>query len=110
MKRWSFVLFSCAVLFGFKALAGVQFLPSASGSVGQLDASNAADRCKNAGYTYTSCGAGSYVLGRECPWNASYTDACCVNNILYTTNYCAGTSPDLSNPSCMPSGTICESN
>ncbi len=96
MRRILMIGFTMSFMLCFEAFAGVVFLPNASESIGLKGSAGNAERCKSAGYTYTSC-SGTWINSAQCPWNNSYYSACCIGGLKYTTSTCKGTSPNVDN-------------
>lgn len=89
------------------AYAGVTFLPSSSSSVGGGGYSNGYNnntqtpeiRCRNEGYTNTSCAQGMVLRG-ECPYSRSYYKSCCQAEYNYTKAECTNAGMRASRNSC----------
>lgn len=85
------------------ACAGVTFLPSSPSSVGGGGSNNNAQtpesRCRNEGYTNTSCAQGMVLRG-ECPYSRSYYKNCCQAEYNYTKAECTNAGMRASRNSC----------
>ncbi len=90
MKKLNLIFAVVLLLGATQASAGVTFLPAAEGAVGSTGGSGVADpaqRCRNQGYTLTSCGAGQILVG-ECPYDHSYFRNCCPEEYRFTKEEC----------------------
>ncbi len=97
MKKIAVLTLTLASLISLKALAEVQFLPEAtenkyikSPSVSLSDS----DRCRNAGYVYTSCEG---ALADECPYQNGFYKTCCPAGYTHSLSECTG---NISSGSC----------
>ena len=97
MKKTLILTLLLALFTSFSAKAEVQFLPEASENMYQKTSASASgdnDRCKNAGYIYTSCEG---AMTDECPYRAGYYKICCPAGYLHKRSECTG---NISSDSC----------
>ncbi len=98
MKKIAVLTLTLASLISLKALAEVQFLPEATENLYIKSSSSTAtsdsDRCRNAGYVYTSCEG---ALAEECPYQNGFYRTCCPAGYTHTLSECTG---NISSNSC----------
>ena len=104
MKNLKFTLLVAVLACGLcgAAYAGVTFLPASPSSVGGGSANNSQTpevKCRNEGYTNTSCGQGMVLRG-ECPYSRSYYRNCCQPEYNYTREECENAGMRASRNSC----------
>ena len=88
MKKLFLLAFVLSI-FTFSASARVEFLASSKNSVGssRYKPITTEKRCRNAGYTFSSCG-NNYYANELCPYDSRYFKRCCENKYRYTKNQC----------------------
>lgn len=90
MKKTMLLTLALALLSCFRASAEVQFLPEATENLyikSYVSASSDTERCRNAGYVYTSCEG---ALADPCPYHNGYYATCCPAGYTKQLSECTG--------------------